>query len=89
MFLTVASDWSGGIMASWVRPSPASYNNTVGVIGSWDGNPTNDHFILQEQTDQDSKKVIKTVPSDINTVAAFWRLNFIPFISMICFFNLF
>ena len=69
-------------MASWVRPSLASFTKTVGVIGNWDDNPTNDHFILQEQTDQNGKKVIQNVVSDINTVAAFWRLNFIQFYSV-------
>ena len=70
--MSLDQNWSGGIVSNFIRPSPASYKNTVGVLGNFDGNPYNDRFILQK-IKRNGSLIDEILLADEDTVAAFWR----------------
>ena len=64
--------WSGGVVGAWIKASPSSIGQTVGIYGNNDGVAGNDHFTLQTAK-ANNKTVLKQVQGSINDAAVFWR----------------
>ena len=67
-------NWYGGILQIEIRASPYSYQNSGGLCGFFDQDPTNDGFVLKQNPNSVKGDLTSQLQlADLNTIATFWR----------------